>query len=68
LIKILNKVSGYNFHNRSSFDFKKLLAEPDKLAMNLKNYIVGFSADAREIVEKFKFDDQVTSSKNTAPP
>jgi type I restriction enzyme M protein len=58
--KILNKVSGYNFHNRSPFDFKKLLAEPDKLAMNLRNYIAGFSADAKEIVEKFKFDDQVT--------
>ena len=58
--KILNKVSGYNFHNSSPFDFKKLLAEPDKLAMNLRNYIAGFSADAKEIVEKFKFDDQVT--------
>ncbi|MCP4748822.1 MAG: hypothetical protein GY874_22230 [Desulfobacteraceae bacterium] len=33
--KILNKMSGYNFHNRSQFDFKKLLAEPDQIAINL---------------------------------
>jgi len=58
--KILNKTSGYNFHNRSKFDFQKFLAEHDKIAINLRNYIAGFSADAREIVEKFKFDEQIT--------
>jgi type I restriction enzyme M protein len=59
--KILNKASGYNFHNRSKFDFQKLLAEHDKIALNLRNYIAGFSVDAREILEKFKFDDQITN-------
>jgi type I restriction enzyme M protein len=59
--KILNKASGYNFHNRSKFDFQKLLAEHDKIALNLRNYIAGFSADAREILDKFKFDDQITN-------
>lgn len=58
--KILNKESGYNFHNRSKFDFQKLLAEHDKIAINLRNYIAGFSADAREILDKFKFDDQIS--------
>ncbi|MBF0259046.1 MAG: SAM-dependent DNA methyltransferase [Desulfamplus sp.] len=58
--KILNKESGYNFHNRSGFDFQKLLAEHDKIAMNLRHYIAGFSADAREIVDKFKFDEQIS--------
>ncbi len=58
--KILNKVSGYNFHNRSKFDFTKLRAEHDKIAINLRTYIAGFSVDAREIVEKFKFDEQIT--------
>ena len=57
---VLNKVAGYNFHNRSKFDFKKLIADPDNLAMNLRNYINGFSTDAREIIEKFKFDGQIT--------
>ncbi len=58
--KILNKESGYNFHNRSKFNFEKLLAEHDKVAINLRNYVAGFSADAREILNKFKFDDQIT--------
>ena len=56
---VLNRVAGYNFHNRSKFDFKKLIADPNNLAMNLRNYINGFSRDAREIIEKFKFDGQI---------
>lgn len=58
--KILNKESGYNFHNRSKFNLQKLIAEPDKIAINLRNYTAGFSADAREILDKFKFDDQIS--------
>lgn len=40
---ILNKAAGYNFHNRSKFDFKKLIADPNNIAANLRNYINGFS-------------------------
>ena len=58
--KILNKESGYNFHNRSRFDFSKLLAEHDKIGMNLRHYVAGFSAEAREILDKFKFDEQIS--------
>ncbi len=57
---VLNKVAGYNFHNHSEYDFKKLIADPNNLAMNLRNYMNGFSTDAREIIEKFKFDNQIT--------
>lgn len=57
---ILNKVAGYNFHNRSLFDFDKLIADPNNLAANLRNYINGFSEDAREIIEQFEFDNQIT--------
>lgn len=56
---LLNKVAGYNFHNRSRFDFEKLKDEPDKIAANLRNYINGFSLSAREIIEYFKFDDHI---------
>ncbi|MCD4746908.1 MAG: type I restriction-modification system subunit M [Bacteroidales bacterium] len=56
---ILNNIAGYNFHNRSKFNFEKLKAEPDKIAANLRNYINGFSASAREIIEYFNFDDQI---------
>ena len=56
---ILNNIAEHNFHNHSKFDFEKLKAEPDKIAANLRNYINGFSASAREIIEYFKFDDQI---------
>ena len=57
---ILNKVAGYNFHNKSLFDFNKLIADPNNIASNLRNYINGFSEDAREIIEQFDFDNQIT--------
>lgn len=55
----LNKIAGYNFHNRSKFDFEKLKADPDNVAANLRNFINGFSASAREILEYFSFEDHI---------
>ena len=57
--KVLNKIAGFNFHNCSQFDFQKLIADPNNIAANLRNYINGYSASAREIIEYFKFDDQI---------
>jgi type I restriction enzyme M protein len=56
---ILNKASGFKFHNHSKFDFGKLIADPNNIASNLRNYINGFSEDAREIIEQFEFDNQI---------
>ncbi|MDY0216636.1 MAG: class I SAM-dependent DNA methyltransferase [Bacteroidales bacterium] len=55
----LNKKAGLNFHNRSQFDFDKLIADPNNVAANLRNFINGFSTSAREIIEYFNFDDQI---------
>lgn len=55
----LNKIAGFNFHNRSPFNFDKLIADSDNIAINLRNYINGFSTSAREIIEYFNFDDQI---------
>jgi type I restriction enzyme M protein len=55
----LNKIAGQNFHNRSQFDFAKLVADPNNIAANLRNYINGYSASAREIIEYFNFGDQI---------
>lgn len=55
----LNKIAGFNFHNRSQFNFDKLIADSDNIAINLRNYINGFSSSAREIIEYFNFDDQI---------
>ncbi|MEQ3691858.1 MAG: type I restriction-modification system subunit M N-terminal domain-containing protein, partial [Flavobacterium sp.] len=56
---LLNKTSGYKFHNRSNFNFDKLVADPNNIALNLRNYINGFSEDAREIIEQFEFENQI---------
>lgn len=55
----LNRVSGFKFHNRSQFNFDKLVADSDSIAINLKNYINGFSTSAREIIEFFNFDEHI---------
>lgn len=56
---ILNNISGYNFHNRSLYDFDKLIADPEHLAANIRNYIAGFSDSARDIIENFAFEVQI---------
>ena len=55
----LNKIAGLNFHNRSQFNFARLIADPNHIAANLRNHINGYSASAREIIEYFSFDDQI---------
>ena len=46
----LNKIAGFNFHNRSQFDFDKLIADAENIAANLRKYINGFSSSARDII------------------
>lgn len=57
---VLNKISEQEFNNTSRYDFEKLLADPDNIASNLRNYINGFSHNAREIIQYFDFDQQIT--------
>mgnify|MGYP001277226803 FL=1 len=57
---VLNKISEQEFNNTSRYDFEKLLADPDNIASNLRNYINGFSNNAREIIQYFDFDQQIT--------
>lgn len=56
---LLNKAAGQAFHNRSPYDFKRLLDEPNQLEKNLKAYINGFSANIREIMEYFSFAEHI---------
>ncbi len=57
--KVLNRETGYRFHNRSNYDFQKLSADPDHITANLRAYINGFSVSVRDIMEQFNFDDQI---------
>ncbi|MDQ3800399.1 MAG: type I restriction-modification system subunit M [Acidobacteriota bacterium] len=60
LEKILNRAAGTSFHNRSKFDFNELVKDHNNIGANLRNYINGFSENARDIfIEYFKFDDQI---------
>src|SRR5437016_3593486 len=56
----LRRASGFAFYNTSRYDFDKLLADHPHLAANLRNYIAGFSANMREVLEKFDFDNTIT--------
>jgi len=47
---VLNQRSGLTFYNHSPFDFERLLSDPNHVAANLRHYINGFSANAREIL------------------
>jgi type I restriction enzyme M protein len=56
---VLPKVTGVPFYNTSPLDFKKLLGDPNHIATGLRSYINGFSVEARETFESYKFDDQI---------
>ncbi len=53
--------SGNAFYNTSKFSFEKLLDDPDGIEENFHNYLNGFSANVREIIEKFKFDVHIST-------
>jgi type I restriction enzyme M protein len=56
---LLNQKAGVPFHNISQFTFQKLKEDSDNVAANLKNFINGFSASGREIIEYFNFNDHI---------
>jgi type I restriction enzyme M protein len=56
---VLCQVAGQQFYNTSQLTFTKLLDDPTQIAANLRAYIAGFSASARDIIEKFGFDTQI---------
>jgi type I restriction enzyme M protein len=57
----LRKASGFAFYNTSRYDFDKLLADAPHIAANLRNYIAGFSPNMREVLEKFGFDNTIST-------
>ncbi|MCH8255042.1 MAG: SAM-dependent DNA methyltransferase, partial [Gemmatimonadetes bacterium] len=56
---VLHNSTGYPFFNLSQLSFAKLLDDPDNIAVNLNGYINAFSANVRDIFEKFRFGEQV---------
>jgi type I restriction enzyme M protein len=57
--KMLVRITGVPFYNTSKLDFEKLKGDPNHIAQNLTSYIKGFSPNARDVIEQFKFADHI---------
>ena len=56
----LRTASGFSFYNTSRYDFEKLVADAPQLAANLRNYLIGFSPNMREVLDRFDFDNTIS--------
>jgi type I restriction enzyme M protein len=55
----LTKKSCQSFYNTSKFNLFGLIADPSNLRHNIESYIADFSANARDIFERYKFNEQL---------
>ena len=53
----LTRASGYQFYNTSKFTFDTLLADPDNIEANFRDYLAGFSSNVQDVLTKFDFDN-----------
>ena len=63
MVRLLSKAADpkrrHALYNTSQYTFARLLGDAENIAPNLASYINGFSSTARDIFERFKFNDQV---------
>ncbi|RLB49834.1 MAG: SAM-dependent DNA methyltransferase [Deltaproteobacteria bacterium] len=57
--RMLLKASGETFYNTSKLDFGALLDDTNNAAANLTGYVHGFSKNVRDIMERFRFEEQI---------
>lgn len=55
----LRTITGVPFYNVSLLNFRKLLDDPDQIALNLNSYIKDFSENVRQIMERMEFGIQI---------
>ncbi|MCX4233798.1 type I restriction-modification system subunit M [Streptomyces ortus] len=55
----LRKASGHSFYNKSDLTLRKIAADPQNAAKNLQIYLGAFSDNAREVLDKYEFNQQV---------
>ena len=53
----LTRASGYQFYNTSKYTFETLLADPENIEANFRDYLSGFSANVQDVLAKFEFDN-----------
>ena len=61
---LLRNASGHPFFNTSKFTFEKLLAAPNDIEENFRDYLNGFSENVQDIIQKFKFDTHINTMAN----
>lgn len=61
---ILKATAKHDFYNESKFDFANLLADPDHIEDNFNTYLQGFSDNVKDIIDHFKFFDEVKNLAN----
>ncbi|MFF3201740.1 N-6 DNA methylase [Streptomyces sp. NPDC002962] len=55
----LRRASGHSFYNKSALTLKKIAADPQNAAKNLHVYVGAFSDNARGVLERFEFAQQI---------
>lgn len=53
----LCRASGYQFYNTSKFTFESLLADPENIEINFRDYLAGFSPNVQDVLAKFDFEN-----------
>ncbi len=53
----LTRASGYQFYNISNFTFETLLADPENIETNFRDYLAGFSGNVQDVLSKFDFEN-----------
>ena len=53
----MTRASGYQFYNTSKYTFETLLADPENIEANFKDYLAGFSGNVQDVLAKFDFDN-----------
>jgi type I restriction enzyme M protein len=59
LDRFLRRASGHAFYNVTTYTLEKIAGDPEHAATNLSKYVAGFSPNAREVLEKYEFVQQV---------
>ena len=53
---LLHATNGLNFYNTSYYDLRRLAQDAGNVELNFNNYINGFSANVREMIDNFQID------------
>ena len=61
---LLRNASKRPFYNTSKYTFERLLDDPDNIEENFRDYLNGFSENVVDIINKFKFDNHITTMAN----